>query len=247
LKTQLSFNRIVTKVGADYNASARNLLHYLALRHYDLRDFQQELSSFGLSSLGRMEANTLAGLNAVLAVLHKMNGRTKARTIPAEEPVDFQTGPALLSTHTEALLGLAPKNRAVRIMVTMPSEAAIEYTLVRDLLNAGMDAMRINCAHDDTTAWHSMVENLRRAEKEVGRRCRILMDLAGPKLRTGRIGAVNHVVHWRPIRDVGGAVIAPARVWLSSSSRPDTPCGEYVHLPVDNELIEHARKGDTIP
>jgi hypothetical protein len=67
-------------------------------------------------------------------------------------------------------------------MMTMRSEAAMEYTLVRDLLNAGMDAMRINCAHDDATAWHSMVETLRRAEKEVGRRCRILMDLAGPKI-----------------------------------------------------------------
>src|SRR5271166_623300 len=203
-ETEASFNRTVTKVGGDYHASARNLLHYLALRHYDLRDFQQELSSYGLSSLGRMEANTLAGLDAVLALLHRMDGRRIDRTPQETPPVDFTTGPALLTSHTEALLGPAPKSRRVRIMVTMPSEAATEYTMVRDLLNAGMDVVRINCAHDEAAAWHSMVENLRRAEKEVGRRCRVSMDLAGPKLRTGRIATVNHIVRWKPARDTGG-------------------------------------------
>ncbi len=34
-------------------------------------------------------------------------------------------------------------------MVTMPAEAGLDYSLVRDLLVAGMRVMRINCAHDD--------------------------------------------------------------------------------------------------
>lgn len=65
----------IAQVDADYRASARNLMHYMGLRHYDLRDLQQQLLSFGLSSLGRMEANTLAGLDAVLRVLYKLNRR----------------------------------------------------------------------------------------------------------------------------------------------------------------------------
>ncbi|MEO8052959.1 MAG: pyruvate kinase, partial [Acidobacteriota bacterium] len=145
------------KVAAPYRASARNLVHYLGLRQYDLRGFQGELSAFGLSSLGRVEAQTLAGLDAVLAALHKLDRRKLTRTKEALPPVDFESGPHSLTLHTNELLGPEPAGRGVRIMVTMPSEAATEYKLVRDLMRAGMDVMRVNCAHDDTTAWQSMV------------------------------------------------------------------------------------------
>ena len=86
--------------------------------------------------------------------------------------------------------GLARADRTdgnVRIMVTMPSEAASDYGLIRDLVRNGMDCMRINCAHDDEDAWAGMVENLRRAERELSKECRVLMDVPGPKLRTGPI------------------------------------------------------------
>jgi pyruvate kinase len=246
LETEAAFHKTVKEVGADYRASARNLLHYLALRQQDLRKLQQDLASHGLSSLGRMEANTLAGLDSVLGVLHKMCGHNGAKTLESSPPVDFKTGPAMLSTHTRALLGPDPKERDVRIMVTMPSEAATEYTLVRDLVQTGMNVMRINCAHDDVPAWQRMVDNLRRAEKEVGRRCRILMDLGGPKLRTGRIDLAHHIVKWKPTRDVSGTVIAPARVWLYCSERADAPTDEYVALPITEEIVRKARKGDVI-
>ncbi len=72
-------------------------------------------------------------------------------------------------------------------MVTMPSEAATVRQLMRDLVAQGMDCIRINCAHDDAEAWYQMVENLRRAKVEQARECKILMDLGGPKLRTGPI------------------------------------------------------------
>src|SRR3990167_5249003 len=39
--------------------SARNLLHYIALRRHDLRVLQARLSRLGLSSLGRAEAHVL--------------------------------------------------------------------------------------------------------------------------------------------------------------------------------------------
>ena len=55
--------------------------------------------------------------------------------------------------------------RAVRIMVTVPSEAAHEYALVRDLLLQGMDCMRINCAHDDAATWLRITEHLRQADR----------------------------------------------------------------------------------
>jgi pyruvate kinase len=94
-------------------------------------------------------------------------------------------------------------------MVTMPSEAADDYLLVHDLLQQDMDCMRINCAHDDAAAWLRMIEHLRRAERSLGRLCRVVMDLAGSKLRTGPLEAGPKVVRIRPHRDVDGRVTPP--------------------------------------
>jgi len=62
------------KVGPDHQASARNLLHYLALRRHDLRGLQSQLASLGLSSLGRTEAQVLSTVDAVIAILECLGG-----------------------------------------------------------------------------------------------------------------------------------------------------------------------------
>src|SRR5688500_3615037 len=48
-----------------FREGTRNLLHYLALRHRDIRDMQQQLADLGLSSLGRSESHVLVNLQAV--------------------------------------------------------------------------------------------------------------------------------------------------------------------------------------
>src|SRR5262249_19122364 len=55
--------------------SARNLLHYLALRRQDIRTLQERLAALGLSSLGRAESCVLATVEAVLKALHHMSGQ----------------------------------------------------------------------------------------------------------------------------------------------------------------------------
>ncbi len=208
------------EVHINNRASARNLLHYLALRRRDLRPLQLRLAVLGLSSLGRAESHVLATVDTVLEVLHRL---TESSSHPPSQDVvvvDFSDGERLLAEHTESLLGIANPSRRVRIMVTMPSEAADDYTLVHDLLQQGMDCMRINCAHDDTAAWSRMIEHLRRAEQSLGQSCRVVMDLAGPKLRTGPLEPGPAVIRIRPRRDVYGRVTAPARVWLTSESSP---------------------------
>ena len=248
LSVERSFAREIERVDPEYRISARNLLHYLALRQHDLGDIQADLASRGLSSLGRMEAHTLAGLDAVLAALHKLAGRNTERSPEAVPQVDFATGPAILNSHTEELLGRAPHGRAVRIMVTMPSEAAANYGLVRDLLKAGMDVMRINCVHDNSAAWGGMIENLRRAKQETGRRCRVLMDLAGPKLRTGPIGEAVHRARWKPARDVRGHVIAPARIWITGDRKRATPARRTASaiLPIEDQTLARLENGMTL-
>jgi pyruvate kinase len=235
------------QVHANFRESARNLIHYLSLRRRDLRPLQLSLARLGLSSLGRAESHVLATVNAVLEILHRLTG---TRHPPAATPagvIDFATGERLLAEHTEALLGPATPGRGVRIMVTMPSEAADDYMLVHDLMQAGMDCMRINCAHDDLAAWDRMIEHLRRAEQELGRPCRLVMDLAGPKLRTGPLEPGPAVVKIRPRRDDFGRVTAPALVWLTPAHAPHrSPTPAAASLPVPAAWLARLRPGERV-
>lgn len=236
----------VERLHPSYRKSARNLLHYLALRQHDVRTLQPRLAALGLSSLGRAEASVLASVEAVLKCLHGMANRTWSR-IPPLAPSVCDDGWALLEKHTEALLGCAPSNRQVRIMVTMPCEAAHDYALVHDLVESGMNCMRINCAHDDAAAWERMIQNLRQAEASVGRKCRVLMDLAGPKLRTGPIEPGMGVVKWRPQRDEFGRVHAPACIWLTREDQPaPPPTPADACLPVCGNWLARLESGQQI-
>lgn len=245
LELETSCAAIAAGLRSSYRQSGINLLHYLALRRRDIRPLQEKLAALGLSSLGRAEAHVLASVDAVLRILYTLAGA--GNQDKAQSPVDFIDGKLLLEQHTEALLGPKPGSRGVRIMVTMPSEAADDYLLVRELLASGMDCMRINCAHDDPMAWGRMVENLRRAKRELGKKCRILMDLAGPKLRTGPIEAESRVVKWRPKRDRFGRVLEPARIWLRPEGGiepPDAAADAVLVFPAD--WLAELRAGDSL-
>ena len=224
----------LAKVHANYRDSARNLLHYLALRRRDLRPLQLRLAALGLSSLGRAESHVLATVDEVLNVLHRLVQLTWTPAAKEATGIDFVHGEQLLTEHTDTLLGAPNTGRKVRIMVTMPSEAADDYLLVHNLLLQGMDCMRINCAHDDAAAWKRMIAHLRQSEQSLGRTCRVVMDLAGPKLRTGPLEPGPAVVRIRPRRDVYGRVTAPARVWLAaeqSHERPPSPANACLPVP----------------
>src|SRR5262245_10529567 len=197
----------------------------------------------GLSSLGRMESHVMATLQAVRRALRSLSAKhPMTNTCPPqlEAPVDFESGRMRLLENTDRLFGVASGKRSVRIMVTMPTEAARNYELIRDLLAAGMDVMRINCAHDSETEWLQMVKSLRRAEHEVQRRCRIYADLAGPKLRTGPTSSAGRVHKVRPIRDARGTVDVPVRVWLTPA---DSPRESSDYIPVTGDLLRHLKIG----
>jgi pyruvate kinase len=226
-----------------YRKSARNLSHYIALRHRDVRELQRELAELGLSSLGRAEAHVMATLDAVLAAVHGIAGRSWSHSSRA---LDFREGNSLLREHTKALLGPAPSNRTVRIMVTMPGEAASDYQLVRELLARGMNCMRINCAYDDSQAWAAMAENLKQARRELGKECRVSMDLAGPKLRVGPLEPGPEVIRIRPRRDVMGTVVEPARICLvaQTDAGGNTPRPGVVPIPIASGELASIRVGD---
>lgn len=198
----------VDRVDPLNRASALNLVHYLALRSNDLRQIQARLSPRGLSSLGRCEAHVLATLDAVMANIEP------SRIGATPPPVSFEEGDSLLDANSTALLGDRPEGRRTRIMATMPSEAADDPSIIARLLERGMSIMRINGAHDNEDAWSRMLAHLETARKDQRRHCRVLMDLPGPKLRTGPLAFRRGVIHLKPTRDEVGRAIAPCRVLL---------------------------------
>lgn len=245
LATEELLQEEIEKVAPDYRPSARNLVHYLALRQHDVRELQRELSRLGLSSLGRLEGHTLAAIDAVLFALQKLRGGTPEE-LPSQPPVDYEDGSAILARHATELLGPVEHDSA-RVMVTMPSEAAHRYALVRDLAAAGMDVMRINCAHDDSLHWQKMVQHLIRATRETARECRVLVDLGGPKLRTGAIEGGGRIIRWKPRRDVRGHILGTARIFLKVHSRSEMPPSNFdAVLPLDDDLSFKAQPGDTV-
>lgn len=201
--------------------SARNLVHYLAIRRHDIRSLQLKLAELGLSSLGRAEAHVLAAVDAVLDALHALGGHPPAVRPRSNPPrLSFADGRKRLADQTTALFGATPRVRRTRIMVTMPSEAAGDGHLIHRLLAAGMEATRINCAHDTPAVWIRIIRHLRSAEKALGRSSRVAMDLAGPKLRTGPLPPGPAVLKLKPARDVLGQVTVPTQVWFSSGPPP---------------------------
>lgn len=224
--------------------SALNLAHYLALRRHDLRPLQERLATLGLSSLGRAETHVLASVDKVLGVLHRLAGRPWQ--VPDDEPVGAHSGPCRLASQALALLGGGTPGRGVRIMVTLPASAASDDELVNALVDGGMDVARINCAHDDAATWAAMAGRVRRAARRAGRDLRVLMDLGGPKLRTGDAPPVPPVLKLRPRRDAFGHVLGPARLGLRArgSARPVPDVDACVG--VDAAWLQALAPGDRI-
>ncbi len=187
LDYETRFAARVQEAAPPHRLSASNLLHYLALRHHDVRDLQVRLARVGASSLGRAEAHTLANLDRVLGLLGLALDKPELVDLPREGPVGIGEGDQLLTRQATELLGWGRPSRRVRIMVTMPTEAGEDLELVTNMVQAGMDCARINCAHDEPDIWRAMIRNIREASAQTGNDVRVLMDLAGPKLRTGNI------------------------------------------------------------
>ena len=104
---QASEKRLAPLLGgadATYQASARNLAHYLALRHDDQRTLQEWLTHAGVSSLGRSESHAMANLDKVLGILHRLTGQAWA-THGGDEPIGTRSSRKLLERHTAASQG----------------------------------------------------------------------------------------------------------------------------------------------
>ena len=235
------YSEDLTKVHPEFRDSARNLLHYIALRQSDISELQESLASLGLSTLERAERDVMGSVAAIWSVLQSLaDPPLKSRSPPL--PV-LTLSDVSASSHKQAILGPHPEGRDVSIMVTLPTEAAQNTTLVAEMITAGMNVARINCAHDDESVWAGMVANIRSAAAKAEAECRILMDLAGPKIRTGALKPGPGVLHIRPRRDALGRVVAPRRIRFMPDGLLQRGTKAAV-VPVPVECIEIAEPGD---
>jgi len=109
-----------------------------------------------------------------------------------------------------------------------------------------MDCARINCAHDDQDAWLKMIKNIERASLETHKNCKILMDLAGPKLRTGEISSELSVLKVKPKKNNYGHVVAPAKIFIHSSNKNISVLDKNITLPVEDDWLDEASVNDEI-
>ena len=233
----------LARVHPEYREGAYNLVHYLALRKTDTESARAALRRLGLYSLAHAERNVLGAVTAVQRAIDALTGMAAAD--PADLTRDIRTRNPSAATHRKSILGPSPEGRDVSIMVTLPTEAADNRELVTGMINAGMNVARVNCAHDNAEIWARMIGNVRAAASEAGADCRVIMDLAGPKLRTGELKPGPRVIHVRPKRDPQGRVIAPRRIRLIPEDALQRGTKMAV-VPVPRECTEFAREGDEI-
>lgn len=245
--------RSLALVDRDWRESARNLVHYTALRQLDLRELQLLLQQHGLSSLGRSESFVMASLLAVrMRIAETLRGRREGGSTALAElsesragALSWQMAEFLLHAHTRAAFGPKPAGRHVAVMVTAPSAAEADRSWLGRVLRAGMNVLRINCAHEGPAEWKRILVALEAARRDTDLDCRVLMDLAGPKIRTGPITEGVRVATWKIGRDTLGRVIAPARVVLRPARRAAEPSEEPVLL-LDDEWFATLRTRDVL-
>ena len=161
--------------------------------------------ALGLSSLGRLESRVLPTLDAVAGALAGLGGRPRG-DIPDDSA--FFAGERELLARSRALFGEeSAGDRITSLLVTCPTAAADYRGFMLALPEKGVEAVRINCAHDDPDKWASMIEHVHSAGGRTGHRMRVFMDLGGPKVRTGGFAALRHDKHAE--RDELVAVVVP--------------------------------------
>ena len=226
-----------------FSKSAYNLAHYLAMRQFDLRHLQDRLAQAGLSSLGRAEASVLSTFDALIDVLSRATDKNYRPGEKNPNEYGLNRGQQLLEQHTMELFGPFHEHGKAHVMVTLGTEASWDYGLVNALIKKGMTCARINCAHDEPVVWHGMINNIRRAETETGRPCRILMDLAGHKIRTGAIALEPPIYHIKVKKDRTGKIVASGYLVLTVDSENSPIDNSLFKIPIPKEIHKKLAPG----
>jgi pyruvate kinase len=85
-----------------------------------------------------------------------------------------------------------PLERKAKIVATL-GPATESPEAVEALIRAGVDVMRVNLSHGTTEGHERVIRTVREVSAQVGRPVAILMDLQGPRIRTGKMDAPKEI------------------------------------------------------
>ncbi|KAK6135350.1 hypothetical protein DH2020_030910 [Rehmannia glutinosa] len=234
----------------NYSASATNILHYLALKSLDTEQIKEELSSIGLLNLETVNAHVLSSLAACIQTLISSRSdsllslKLSSESLPVHKSLNdkkLDLGMTAMtkraSSNRDLLLGTLSGQKMAHIMVTVGQEVVENDAHITDLINSGTTTFRINCAHGNPEIWSKIIRTVKRCSRLLEKPCRILMDLAGPKLRTGRLKDGPCVVKISPKRNAFGSTVRAAQVWLTpqGAGPPPAHLSPDVILQVDGQ------------
>jgi pyruvate kinase len=206
-----------------YNQESRdNLIAYLFLKEILSDDFVRTIEDEGLSSIYRYESHLLSRIELILRRLQASSFReTKVKKITRQQAEQLLAKRALVA------LGESGSSRRTRIMVTLEERIVHEPETIEQLLLQGMDIARINCAHDSPEVWKKMIESVHKAEaslqekQQFDKRCKIYMDLPGPKIRINKIEYEQSSLKLTVRKDEYGNIIQRVVGLLCLHKQPD--------------------------
>ena len=238
-----------------FQASATNLLHFIAFHRSNHPGLPMAMREAGLCSLEGCDGHLHASLSTVIGVLQKLEGLPVEPPRPSAAPSSLGAQ-ALRQAHGERLLGGRPGadsgTSTAAFMTTLPALATEQASLIGDLIEAGLPIARINCGQDGPEVWSDLVARVRSAAATAGSDVRIAMDLAGPKIRIGALPSQPGVVDARPQRNRYGKLLQSARILAvpsegSAGQPPRQPELAPVDvLPIRNEGWRSLTIGDRL-
>lgn len=240
-KFENNYKAQIENVHPNYTKSAKNLIHYLALRSFDITIFQEKINKLGLPNFSNSEGSVLYNLllfKTIINHLLKADSTTLNKFV-----LTNNEGKELLKNNTKALFGELTNNRRTHIMVTQPTFASEDKNFANNLIKLGMNCARINCAQNDALIWGRIIDNVKASEKD----CKIIMDLGGPKLRTGKMNPGPKVIHIKTKRNSLGQVTVPAKVWLAPFGvlPPENEDADAI-IPINKKWLIKTKKGSYI-
>jgi pyruvate kinase len=100
-----------------------------------------------------------------------------------------------------------PSFRRTKIVATL-GPASADPSVLRRLLEAGVNVVRINSSHGDPAVWAGWIDDVRAVAADLHRYVGVLVDLQGPRIRVGDLPepvtlAVEQPVVFAPEADAG--------------------------------------------
>lgn len=177
--------------------------------------------------MGRLEGQVLITIERVLKHFKSQSHFEIVDEISSGlKKITYQESRNVTTKRSRLLLGRPRKGRSTRIMVTLDLESIHQPHLLEELLIHGMDIVRINCAHDTPKDWKMLIDSIRNAEERlvqrgqgIDRRCRIVMDLAGPKIRTRSTGLEIRPLKISVHKDIYGKTVRMVEGFLDGKAQ----------------------------